>query len=838
MLVIRSFAFLALVMGAALGTSQRALAEAVYGKRFDPPRVYFRHGNLNKKRLTAIKGQDNFLAVYIPAIDLSEAKYSADRFSIRVHFPRPLTVLDGERMGIQVKHTPGGSSFSADIGADQMAARCLRGNLGIDLTIWYRVDEAEPGLAAKSARVELLYDGKPCFQSRAKVSVLDELPVPPRIDPKDFRFWLHYGPYHRAGEWDALDDYLRKAGINAVQFTLAAPAEQMTNRMKALRQRGYYIIAQRVGSYAKASSSTREIEDLGPDWFVDSDEDCMRHYLPLADAVLWDFEPSPARIWLDDWTLQEFRKAAKLEPGVQLSKETIRGSYFKEWIAFRQRQLAQAVRSWAEFCRAIDPDIETIVTQGHTHRFDPLSQIDFATYGSDVTFCDPMNFVGKTGLEYIRRWMAHAPNAQFTACQNVALSYEPVFVTARATMLQLVGAALIGVKGTSIYPGWTMDGENFALLNRAAMFLGKNREFVFAGIRNPPHAQLELLPKETREVALGDGRLVKVSYPDWSKDGIRGVYQLTDSPELLAVIENLNETEPCFAKLRLDLASGKWAVLDDEHRTAWASNGSPLFSADQLREGLLVSCPPSDFRGYRIVSAASANIDDYLLREIGTVSDRYQEYSGGLNGASSVGTDNPGTETGRLLLHVDFEQGTRAVAAGGEANAIVQKGLRFEKTPEGNRAVVIGPGASLQYSPSGNLDLNRGKLYIRFKPNWDGTDGRKHELFRIKPVAGLVYLAKLNDGRLLLNMFDAGGKQHYPSYLIRDMVAREWQSLLVTWDSSSGLMSMFLNGEKVAEKRMPPWRMAPVANRARDGRITFPASADAAIDEIKIWDQP
>jgi hypothetical protein len=431
-----------------------------------------------------------------------------------------------------------------------------------------------------------------------------------------------------------------------------------------------------------------------------------------------------------------------------------------------------------------------------------------------------MNFVGKTGLEHIRRWMAHAPNAQFTGCQNVALPYEPVFVTARATMLQLVGAALIGLKGTSIYPGWTMDGENFALLNRAAMFLGKNREFVFAGTRNPSHAQLELLPKETREVALGDGRIAKVSYPDWSKDAIESVYQLTDSPELPAVIENLNETEPCFARIRLDLESGKWAVLDDEHRTAWAANGSPLFSAAQLREGLLVSCPPSDFRGYRIVSAATANIDDYLLTEIDTVKDRYQEYSRASNGAP-LATADPGTETGRLLLHIDFEQGTRAVTAGGGADAIVQSGVRYETTPEGNRAVVIGPGTSLQYPPSGNLDLNRGKLYIR-----------------IKPVAGLVYLAKLNDGRLLLNMFDAGKKQHYPSYLIRDMVAGEWQSLLVTWDSRSGFMSMFLNGKKVAEKKMPPWRMAPVANRARDGRITFPPSADAAIDEIKIWDQP
>ena len=71
------------------------IGEDVSNKRFDPPRAYFTHANLNKNGfVSAIKGQENFLSLYFPAIDNSEKKYEAEGFSFRVLLPSFVGMLD------------------------------------------------------------------------------------------------------------------------------------------------------------------------------------------------------------------------------------------------------------------------------------------------------------------------------------------------------------------------------------------------------------------------------------------------------------------------------------------------------------------------------------------------------------------------------------------------------------------------------------------------------------------------------------------------------------------------------------------------------------------------
>jgi len=102
-----------------------------------------------------------------------------------------------------------------------------------------------------------------------------------------------------------------------------------------------------------------------------------------------------------------------------------------------------------------------------------------------------MNFAGLDSLHVLRQWQRRVPAAQITGCQNVAASsYHTLFVSPRGIMLQPVSAALVGCKGTSIYPGPAMDAENFAFLNRAMGFLGRNQELIFAATPDPGELQL------------------------------------------------------------------------------------------------------------------------------------------------------------------------------------------------------------------------------------------------------------------------------------------------------------------------------------------------------------
>ena len=178
-----------------------------------------------------------------------------------------------------------------------------------------------------------------------------------------------------------------------------------------------------------------------------------------------------------------------------------------------------------------------------------------------------------------------------------------------------------------------------------------------------------------------------------------------------------------------------------------------------------------------------------------------------------------------------------AILSKGTHHAVVKGAPVYEDTP-GGRGIRVTKGVELSFLPEGNIDLQRGKLYIRFKPLWHGTDGKTHYLLTVRPKAGFLYFGKIADGRFLLNMFDERNQQHYPWHMIRTLEADTWHSSTVTWDAARGLMALYLDGKKVAEHRGKPWRMAALDNRLNHCRIVIPETADAVIDEIKIWEQP
>lgn len=1113
-------------------TPIRDLAHAadVHGKRFDPPRIYFTHATLNKGSISSgIKGQDNYLCLYFPPVDNGAKKYSPEGFSCSVLLPDFVEVLDQGNDGLSVSPCQmDGRPYqraTRPFDAKTVGLRCFRAKYGVDTTLWYRMKEdAAIPRELPEIRVTLTHKGKPCFTDTARLKIYDELTVPPRVSPKHFRLWLHYGPHRRRGHSDELADYLRKAGINAIQFTVYGP--QSLDYVKAMRERGFYAIVQRSGSYARIyKDNMRGCLTRGQEWFREADTSTMETYLPHADAVLWDFEPSPLRVQLDDWTVARFREAQRISESEPLTEETIKAKHLRHWGRFRQDQCTACVEHWANFCRSVKPDVETILTEGRANVFDPPGQIDYLKCGKYVTFCDPMNFVGVGAVHIMKQWMARAPHARFTGCHNVGLSsHHNVFISAKTIMLQVLSAALIGSKGNGIYPGPAMDAENFVLLNRVMGLMGRHEQLMFEGTCDPANAIVTTLPKEDYKIGLGDGRKIRNTYPDWSHDAILRSYRLEDSNEHLTVVANWNAKEPCYLKLTMSVADGRWLVVDHESRQVFTQNGSPGLASDALHKGLFLRCPPFDYRGFHVLpdtSAARRQTQDYRQVSLARLASEAQAYvqSGRGSGEGlgqgdlrldfddfdrnskfeflvhtpdqkvwvsqhgtvakwtvaghTIETDGLGLcrdmiwlpqveranagmdavmklesrdirndgvaltfsksvsldavsgmvslkvekelfvsrEPGRLTVRVrilntslamdtpamdlsyrvhsyidygraktafwvddgtrvsqwtDVEKhytvpnadlakpeaahifaqcevtephrtvgfgdyfpseqllltvrprrpeqilqllrwGRRANVAGsgtiewmyrphplaqgkdvsyeyqilltpgvsdlgsestqptqeteaepldpgllfhldfnGSPDAIVFKGIGdarvtgtpvYEDTP-GGKAVRVTKGVELSFLPQGNIDLQKGKLHIRFKPLWDGTDGKTHYLLTVRPKSGFLYFGKLADGRFLLNMFDERNQQHYPWHMIRTLEAQTWHSSTVTWDAGQGAMALYFDGKKVAEHGGKPWHMAELDNRLNHCRIVIPETAEAVIDEIKIWGQP
>ena len=1116
-------------LAAFLTASGTGLSADVYGVRFDPPRLYLAHANLNRSgRLSALKGQDNFLSLYMPPIDNAKELYTPEGFSLVLLLPGFVDILDqaGQDMTVSPVQRDGQPYWQVSRGLDsaEIKNRCFDNTWGLrDVgSLWYRIkDEAKLPDEPQLVRVALRYRDKECFTDDARLRIYEALKPGPRVSWRNFRLWLHYGPHHRPGHWDELAHYLKLAGINGIQITAAGPGA--LEYAREMRKRGFYLIAQRSGSYSSIyKDNMRACLEQGPDWFKQADAGTMQTYLPVCHAALWDYEPSPLPTRLDDWLIEQFRQAEKVPAGETPTEESIRAKYLRQWIDFRQTQLATCIQHWADYCRSVKPDVETILTEGGVLTFDPPGQVDYSKYQDYVTFCDPMNFTGMQALQVVRKWQEEAPRATFTGCQNVALSsYHNVFISPRTIMMQTLSAALIGQSGTSVYPGPSMDAENFVHWARVTEFMGRHEKLMFGARRDPDQVKLRLIPKEEQTVTLGDGRTLRNSYPDWDREALFRSYAAADGSEFLTVVANWHAKEPAYGKLSLSAPDGVWLLADDENRRLCTHGGGPQLDAALLQEGVYVLCPAFDYRGYRAIrhspaalqavsgyqrqkleewveearayaqapnaagAAAAAGdqrlgFDDvdgdgtfeYLVQsaaqkvwvsqngtvvrwQIGeellegqglglcrdmlwlplgerenrgldmvmrlegkqvaddgitltfrkdvpltalgggagirlvkdlafgrtpgdltvrirlantsvapeatkltcsyrvhnymkygtatnvfwvnegkglhqwdTVEAHYTVPNTGLRdsdthglftqcdvtaplrplsfgdfrqdrgllltatparpedvlqllrwgrkhgvegagtvewmyrpatlavghdldyeyrlslrtGVTTLDAENTRPRTAalgepKLLFHLGFDGTTEPLIAAGDKEVAVTGAPAYENTPHG-KGIRITKGVSVSYLPAGNIDLQRGRLAIRFKPLWEGADDRTHYLLTVRPRTGFVYFGKLNDGRLLMNMFDAGDEQHYGFHMIRTMPANTWHEAVSIWDADRGTSALFLDGRKVAEFRTKPWQMADLDNALAHCRLVFPEGAEAVIDDVKIWDRP
>ena len=187
--------------------------------------------------------------------------------------------------------------------------------------------------------------------------------------------------------------------------------------------------------------------------------------------------------------------------------------------------------------------------------------------------------------------------------------------------------------------------------------------------------------------------------------------------------------------------------------------------------------------------------------------------------------------------HADFEQGPDAVVAGGGSGEAVVKGdVTYEEAP-GGRGIRLPEGASLRYLSEGNIDPQRGKLQIKFKPLWHGGDGVTRYFMTISPQPGHIYFGKLNDGRYIYNMFDVKGKQHWPWSPMKSLEPGGWHDAMVAWDADEGMIQLYFDGEKTAEMRDVSWKMGKLNNNVEKCRIAIGGSP-IVIDEINIWARP
>jgi len=620
-----------------LTAESSTLTVDVVGKRFDAPRIYFTSATLNKGGVvSAVRGQDNFLRLFVSAVKKENGTAFSDPLTYTVDFPEGVEILSDERLYPHLHPVTFNTEIDSNgtkrvratgqIDPKVFKSRCVANTFGVEMTLWFRADQLSVGPGGPIG-VTLEHHGKLIFSDRAHLHVYEELIAPPPVRPEYFTLHLHYGPEFREGKWDELADYLRRAGINAIMTQVYPSRLQDTNRLQVMQARGFFTIAQRGGSYHPIREELAQGKDIGPDWFARNDGGGMAQAMPYTDAVLWNFEPVP-RIVTNATMLARFRKTVGLPPSTPLDASIIRSQYHQQWIEFRQNMFADAVRSWATWSRSLKPDVKTLVTEGQVGRFHPAHQIDYRKYYQTVTSCSPMNWNGLRGVLGMREWQAAAPEARFAGCMNVAnKSVRLVTVPANTIMLQIACAALMGNTGTEIYPGQTMDGEDFVVMNRVMGFLGRNQSIIWEGRVAPPELRFTPLPKEDYEVALGGGKVIRNRYPDWDRELVQQTYQQADGEGYLAALVNWNAVEPCYTRIQVAGLTGEWMLVDRERRQAYTLHGKRALDPVSLADGCIVRTPAADFRGFHLVRYHPDEVADFTEVDLMAVDRDYQAYS-------------------------------------------------------------------------------------------------------------------------------------------------------------------------------------------------------------------
>lgn len=1095
------------------GTAVASASLDITGKRFSPSRIYLVQSSLNKQGpIIALKKQTNFLRIFLPAMAEDHSDVIINTLGYRIDLPRGIRVLEDQpRAGdhVEIVHDRDGTRVTGRFDQAEIIKRCIQNLWGIELVLWYEVDAELKDDQQVDIKLTLLDGNKALFTDASALIIKPALSIPQALPTDHFRLWLHYGPLYRAGHYDELAQNLHKAGINSIQI-MAGNLELM----QAMKDRGFYIIAQRAGSYHKAHKHVADVLEQGESWFAKNDAGQMVKALPLADAVIWDYEPSPATYDDDIRITAEFRKQLGIADSIQLSSEIIKKKYLSSWILFRQKQLAMVATHWANWSRSIKPDIQTILTHGQANVFDPSGGVDYRNIGKAVDIYDPMNFAGINAIMGMKRWQQAAPDLKFAGCQNVAYSSRsPVFISAQMIGMQTLSAALLGNAGTSVYPGQTMDGENFIVFNRVMSFLGQHQQAIWPKSASSKKLLLHLLPKEQAKITLGNGKTLLNIYPDWERQAVARTYYDVKAKSFLAVIANWNQTEPCYAKLSLPDNQDILMVINRENKKVFTLNGQTELSAQDIQKNMTLRVNAGDFAGFEIrphdsnllvnyretpgeqltadyreyaaldAAASSApsviTYDDFdhdqefeyvihttsqkvwisqqgnvvrwqaangstldtqgfgLLRdqiylpvslqsntqldsrmnlrsakkmELGvklvfdrtvnlttqdsqvdllltktllvdditsnisvnitiqntsismehgtlelsyrvhnhlksdplnpsqpwamddgrlvalnqnrslsilskamsetfkdTIFSRYQltgpfalkalgEYQSqkkillGFHFAKPdkilqglrwhAGNDKQGTiewmyrpaiihpgdswscdyqatlrsgirelthdvvqqlttiqvkpeQDDNLLLHLNFENGFDATHASGSVKAVTTGKPHLVDTPS-SKGLELSGNVSLSLPAAHNFNLNTGKLAMRFMPLWDGNDGVSHKFINLKTSTGSMYLRKLADGRLLMNMIDSNKKQHYPWTLVKEMKKNQWHELVITWDAKRGHMMLFLDSIKLSDREYKPWDMGELSSKSL---LHFTGDAEAVIDWIKIWDR-
>lgn len=206
------------------------------------------------------------------------------------------------------------------------------------------------------------------------------------------------------------------------------------------------------------------------------------------------------------------------------------------------------------------------------------------------------------------------------------------------------------------------------------------------------------------------------------------------------------------------------------------------------------------------------------------------------------------TKPANVLFHLPFDGTAEAQVAQGDKIPIKQERLSYVKGIKGQAVMVDGYEDILSYSTQGNLDKEMGSIEMWVKLNWDPVEETKkrvrHDFFNdgipySPPGSGNLHIHKCDYWPTLnFGVTDANERQFQDdiSWWRKD----EWHHIVATWDHRVGTR-LYIDGVfrfYHCEVRFNDftWHVGRYESMFVGGQEWY--QADAAIDELRIYDRP
>ena len=479
--------------------------------------------------------------------------------------------------------------------------------------VWLETDA--PTTDDETVSFYLETNGKQYSHKQMKLRILPPMKERPETEFTFSFMWNLFDGNVPEPVWDKAYELFRKSGINVFP-TGACPYEKLGPYGQYMERRYgedggklwatvpasymYGIPPEWNERYMSKHAFTNFVDD-GAVAFERIDRGCLASSKDRLDFYLWDLERYHAGIRPhseDPATVKQFAQWSRRDVET-LTPDFIEQNCAEEFETFREWQLGQTIRNFADWVHSYSPSIQILLCAGS--KIPNPGHEDQRWWADANVIPQPMIYSDTAAYERIlAKDIKLLPDKPFTATfWNSALVTNglPAAYGPKDMRQRLIITAALGARGVMHWPGvWvSQDAEYMWHYGKAMNEVAKVEDFYRDGVKVDDIVDVKGLPEMTERVSVGKKELV-IETPSWGQH--LSTYAHKKGVETLVTVLNRHPEKDAFVNISMpqcarerysvcDAITGELIIPREDSQNWWQS---------QFQKGVIVKVASEDIR--------------------------------------------------------------------------------------------------------------------------------------------------------------------------------------------------------------------------------------------------